>query len=183
MDYPESARFIDSLKSSKLQAAGISIHHAFEPGDLGRLILIHGVQNFRDYEFNPVHEAYCAKIAADFILSTANDRSKVWLAKQQETVVGSVFIFEQPANQAQLRLLFVDSSIRGCGLGRWLVEESVGYCRAAGFRTVFLWTVRGLDRAISIYSSLGFKEAEVKKTWAWGRESIEVRYELVIGER
>jgi GNAT superfamily N-acetyltransferase len=183
MDHSESVRFIDSPKSSKLQAAGISIHHYFEPGDLGQLILIHGIQNFRDYGFNPVHEAYCARIATDFILSAGNDRSKVWLAKQKGNVVGSVFIFEQPANQAQLRLLFVDSSVRGCGLGRWLVEESVSYCRVAGFRTVFLWTVRGLDRAISIYSSLGFKEAEVKKTFAWGRESIEVRYELVIGNQ
>jgi GNAT superfamily N-acetyltransferase len=183
MDYSESGRFIDSPKASKLQAADISIHHTFEPGDLGQLILIHGVQNFQDYGFNPVHEAYCAKIAADFILSSANDRSKVWLARQKGTVVGSVFIFEQPANQAQLRLLFVDSSVRGCGLGRWLVEESVSYCRAAGFRSVFLWTVRGLDRAISIYSSLGFQEAEVKRTLAWGRESMEVRYELVISNQ
>jgi GNAT superfamily N-acetyltransferase len=183
MDHSESPQFIDPVGSPKLQLAGISVHYTFEPGDLGQLIRIHGVQNFHDYGFNPVHEAYCAKIAADFILSTANDRSKVWLAKQKGTVVGSVFIFEQPANQAQLRLLFVDASVRGCGLGRWLVEESVSYCRTAGFRTIFLWTVRGLDRAISIYSSLGFKEAEVKKTLAWGRESIEVRYELVIGNR
>jgi GNAT superfamily N-acetyltransferase len=74
----------------------------------------------------------------------------------------------------------VDASVRGGGLGRWLVEESVRYCCTAGFRTVFLWTVRGLDRAISIYSSLGFKEAEAIKTFAWGRESVEVRYELVL---
>lgn len=183
MDRPESTQFINRPGSPKLPQTGISIHHTFEPGDLGQLILIHGVQNFRDYGFNAVHEAYCAKIAADFILSTANDRSKFWLAKQKGTVVGSVFIFDQPANQAQLRLLFVDASVRGGGLGRWLVEESVRYCCTAGFRTVFLWTVRGLDRAISIYSSLGFEEAEVKKTLAWGRETVEVRYELVIGNR
>ncbi|HZC35151.1 MAG TPA: GNAT family N-acetyltransferase [Chthoniobacterales bacterium] len=169
--------------SEKLLQSGISIHHTFEPGDLGRLIWIHGVQNYRDYRFNPVHEAYCAKIAADFLLSSADDRSKVWLAKQKGSVVGSIFIFEQPGNQAQLRLLFVDASIRGCGLGRWLVEESVLYCRAAGFRSVFLWTVEGLDRAISIYSSLGFIEAEKKKSVAWGRESVEVRYELVLGDQ
>jgi Acetyltransferase (GNAT) family. len=183
MDHSESTLFNEAPESLKLQQADISIHHDFEPGDLGQLILIHGVQNFRDYGFNPVHEAYCAKIAGDFVLSAADDRSKVWLCKQKGTVVGSVFIFEQPGNQAQLRLLFVDASVRGCGLGRWLVEESVNYCRTKGFRIVFLWTVRGLDRAISIYSSLGFKETEVKKTVAWGRESVEVRYELVIGDQ
>ncbi len=123
MDHSEPTQFINRPGSPKLQQTGISIHHTFEPGDLGQLILIHGVQNFRDYGFNAVHEAYCAKIAADFILSTASDRSKFWLAKQKGTVVGSVFIFEQPANQAQLRLLFVDASVRGGGLGRWLVEE------------------------------------------------------------
>jgi GNAT superfamily N-acetyltransferase len=172
-----------SSMSEKLLRSGISIHHTFEPGDLGRLIWIHGVQNHQDYRFNAVHEAYCAKIAADFMLASANDRSKVWLAKQKESVVGSVFIFEQPGNQAQLRLLFVDASVRGCGLGRWLVEESVRYCRTASFRSVFLWTVEGLDRAISIYSSLGFKETEVKKSLAWGKESVELRYELVLGDR
>jgi GNAT superfamily N-acetyltransferase len=169
--------------SEKLLGSGISIHDTFEPGDLGRLIWIHGVQNYQDYGFNAVHEAYCAKIAADFMLASANDRSKVWLAKQKESVVGSVFIFEQPGDQAQLRLLFVDASVRGCGLGRWLVEESVRYCRTAGFRSVFLWTVEGLDRAISIYSSLGFKETEVKKSLAWGKESVELRYELVLSAR
>src|SRR5258707_3944659 len=183
MDHPDSTQFIDRPGSPKLQQAGISIHHTFEPGDLGQLIVIYGVQNFRDYGFNAVHEAYCAKIAADFILSTASDRSKFWLAKQKGTVVGSVFIFEQPANQAQLRLLFVDASVRGGGLGRWLVEESVRYCCTAGFPTVFLWTGRGLDRAISIYSSLGFKEAEAKITPPGGREKQESRYELVIGNQ
>src|SRR4051812_13156394 len=87
MNQPEFTPF-DLAGSQKLQESGISIHHSFEPGDLGQLILIHGVQNFRDYRFNAVHEAYCAKIAADFILSTGNDRSTVWLAKRKGTVVG-----------------------------------------------------------------------------------------------
>ena len=180
MEHSEPTQVTEASRLEQLPQFGISVHHTFEPGDLGRLIWIHGIQNFRDYRFNAVHEAYCAKIAADFILESANDRSKVWLAKQNGSVVGSVFIFEQPDDQAQLRLLFVDASVRGCGLGRWLVEESVRYSRTVGFRTVFLWTVQGLDRAISIYSSLGFKETEVKKTLAWGRESVEVRYDLTL---
>ena len=43
--------------------------------------------------------------------------------------MGSIFIIERPKNQAQLRLLFVDRSVRGLGLGRWLVEESICYCQ------------------------------------------------------
>jgi GNAT superfamily N-acetyltransferase len=182
MSVSEPSHFIEPVGQKSLQA-GISLHHTFEPGDLGQLILIHGVQNNQDYGFNAVHEAYCAKVAADFILEPSNGRSRAWLAKRAGSVVGSVFIFEQPDDLAQLRLLFVDKSVRGCGLGRWLVEESVRYCISAGFRMVYLWTVRGLDRAISIYTSLGFKETQVKETMGWGRRSEEVRYELVIGKR
>ena len=169
-----------STLPEEIQKTGISIHQAFLPGDLGQLVYIHGVQNFADYGFNQVHEAYCAKIAAEFILEQKAERSRAWLAKQRGKVVGSIFIIERPDNQAQIRLLFVDKGVRRIGLGRWLVQESVRYCREAGFDSVFLWTVAGLDRAASIYQSAGFVRTEEKPDSSWGRQSVEVRYELVL---
>jgi GNAT superfamily N-acetyltransferase len=162
----------------KLLSTGISITDTFEPGDLGRLIEIHGIQNFQDYGFSPIHEAYCAQIATEFILNPNPGRSKAWLAKKDRTVVGSVLICDVPDNIAQLRLLFADKSVRGAGLGRWLTEDSVQYCREAGFKKVFLWTVDGLERAIAIYQSLGFKLTEEKTQYVWGRESRELRFDL-----
>ncbi|MDB5987204.1 MAG: N-acetyltransferase [Nevskia sp.] len=164
-----------------LRAAGVSIHHDFAPGDLGRLILIHGVQNARDYGFNAVHEAYCARIAADYLIDGGGARGRFWLAKRGDAVVGSVLIIETPGGRAQLRILFVDDSARGLGLGRWLVEDAVRYCRAAGFAAVFLWTVEGLQRAEAVYRSLGFKVVETKTNEDWGGTSTEVRYELKLG--
>jgi GNAT superfamily N-acetyltransferase len=161
-----------------METAGISIHHHFAPGDLGQLIYIHGVQNFADYGFNHVHEAYCAQIAVEFILCTEKGRSQVWLAKKEGKVVGSIFIVERPNNQAQLRLLFVDHSFRGVGLGRWLVEESSRYCRGEGFSVVYLWTVKGLDRAIWLYESVGFTPVSEKKVEEWGKSSLEIRFDL-----
>ena len=164
----------------RLLDAGISISYAFEPGDLGRLIEIHGTQNFQDYGFSPIHEAYCAQIASDFMLNPNPGRSKAWLAKKDGVVVGSVLICELPDNVAQLRLLFADKSVRGSGLGRWLTEDSVRYSREAGFKKVFLWTVDGLERAISIYKSLGFKLTDEKTQVVWGRASRELRFDLVL---
>jgi GNAT superfamily N-acetyltransferase len=158
------------------------MHGDFAPGDLGRLIYMHGVQNFADYDFNHVHEAYCAQIAAEFILSPEKGRSRVWLAKKEGMVVGSIFIIERPDNQAQLRLLFVDRSVRGLGLGRWLVEESIRYCRAKGFSVVYLWTVKGLDRAIRIYESVGFAPVTEKSVEEWGKTNLEVRFDLNLVE-
>ena len=102
------------------------------------------------------------------------------MAKKEGKIVGSIFIVERPANRGQLRLLFVDQAIRGQGLGRWLVEESIRYCREAGFSIVYLWTVRGLDRAISIYESFGFKPVEEKRVEDWGRTNLEVRFDLTL---
>src|ERR1700755_81054 len=124
---------------ARMQAVGFSIHHEFVPGDLGQLVYIHGVQNFADYGFNHVHEAYCARVAVEFILNPEKGRSRAWLAKKEGKVVGSIFIIERPDNEAQLRLLFVDRSLRGLGLGRCLVEESIRYCRREGFNLVYLW--------------------------------------------
>jgi GNAT superfamily N-acetyltransferase len=162
----------------RIEGAGVSIHREFDPGDLGRLVYIHGIQNLADYGFNHIHEAYCAKIAAEFILDRDKRRSRVWLAKKEDQIVGSVFIVERPNNQAQLRLLFVDRPVRGIGLGRWLVEESIRYCRASGFNLLYLWTVDGLDLAISIYESVGFARVAEKSVEEWGKASIEIRYEL-----
>jgi GNAT superfamily N-acetyltransferase len=164
--------------TEKLLAAGVSVQHRFEPGDLGHLIYIHGVQNFKDYGFNEVHEAYCARIATDFMLDAEPGRSRVWLTRQDGKVNGSVFICERPDNAAQLRLLFVDDSARGLGLGRWLVEEAVRYCRETGFASIYLWTVDGLDRAKSVYTSLGFAVTETKPNQHWREQASEVRYDL-----
>jgi GNAT superfamily N-acetyltransferase len=162
----------------KIQEAGISIYHDFAPGDLGQLIYIHGVQNYSDYGFNHIHEAYCAQIAVEYILCQEKKRSSAWLAKKEQLVVGSIFIIERPHNEAQLRLLFVDRQVRGIGLGRWLVEESVRCCRNAGFGSVYLWTVEGLDRAIAIYESVGFIRVTEKTAEQWGKPSQEVRFDL-----
>jgi GNAT superfamily N-acetyltransferase len=164
--------------SEKLAAAGVTVQHQFEPGDLGYLIHIHGVQNLRDYGFNEIHEAYCARIAVDFMLNPEPRRSRVWLTRKDGRINGSVFICELPGEVAQLRLLFVDASARGLGLGRWLVEEAVQYCRDAGFNSIFLWTVEGLDRAKSVYTSLGFVVTETKENQDWREQAREVRYDL-----
>ena len=88
------------------------------------------------------------------------------------------FYRERPNNQAQLRLLFVDRGVRGVGLGRWLVEESIRYCKAEGFHVVYLWTVKGLDRAIWLYESVGFTPVADKRIEEWGKTHLEVRFDL-----
>lgn len=170
------------MPTEKLRAAGFVISDRFEPGDLGELIRIHGLQNFRDYGFDARHEAYCARIASDFVIDGGGERGRVWLAKRGGQVIGSVLVVETTADRAQLRILFVDERARGLGLGRWLVEAAVQHCREARFRSVFLWTVEGLERAVAIYAGLGFKVVERRCSEGWGGPVTELRYELTLRE-
>ncbi len=161
-----------------LREAGIRIVERFEPGDLGELVRIHGAGNARDYGYGVWHEAYCARIAADFIIDGGGPRGRAWLARKDDAVVGSVFIVEAANNAAQLRLLYVGYAARGLGLGRWLVEQAVSHCRAQGFMSVFLWTAEGLDGARHVYETLGFTLSETKAAQGWGVDTHELRFDL-----
>jgi GNAT superfamily N-acetyltransferase len=72
----------------------------------------------------------------------------------------------------------VDPSVRGQGLGRWLVEEALEFCRIAGYFSVFLWTVKTLTIATKLYQSLGFRAIEEQTHELWGSIVTEVRYDL-----
>lgn len=61
--------------------------------------------------------------------------------------------------------------VRGLGVGRRLVEEALDFSRSAGYSSVFLWTVRGLEAATSLYESRGFLETEEKTYEIWGGSS------------
>ncbi len=165
---------------ARLADAGITVSDRFEPGDLGELVRIHGIGNARDYGYTVWHEAYCARIAAEFLIDGGGPRGRMWLAKKHGAVVGSVFIVETPNKAAQLRLLYASDAARGLGLGRWLVEAAVAHCREQGFAAVFLWTAQGLDGAIHLYESLGFKLSETKAAQGWGVDTHELRFDLVL---
>jgi GNAT superfamily N-acetyltransferase len=77
-----------------------------------------------------------------------------------------------------LRWLLLTPELRGQGLGRRLVQESIDFARAAGYTSIFLWTVKELIPAGQLYRSLGFELTEEASHDAWGRAVTEQRFEM-----
>ncbi|HEX5734475.1 MAG TPA: GNAT family N-acetyltransferase [Blastocatellia bacterium] len=155
----------------------IRLRHDFKPGDIGRLVYLHGTLYAEEFGWDHTFEAYVAGPLAEFAKSH-NNRERIWIVETDQQVFGSIAIVEASAQEAQLRWLLLHPELRGQGVGRMLGEEAINFCRASGYRAIFLWTVSELKAAASLYRSLGFQLTEENTHRMWGATITEQRYEL-----
>jgi len=87
-------------------------------------------------------------------------------------VVGSVFVVEEDADTAKLRMLYVEPDARGHGIGRKLVGECLAFARDKCYRRMLLWTNDCLDAARAIYVAEGFRLIEEIPHHSFGKDLV-----------
>jgi DNA-binding MarR family transcriptional regulator/GNAT superfamily N-acetyltransferase len=143
-----------------------------EPGDYGWIIHRHGVLYAEEYGWDESFEALVARIVADYVDHRDPQRENAWIAEANGEPVGCVFCVKRDEKTAQLRLLLVDPSVRGMGIGSRLVEECLRFARRSGYREIMLWTNDVLEDARRIYQRAGFQLVEEEKHHSFGHDLV-----------
>jgi len=163
-------RTISELLGGEREPAPAFILRPHRPGDMGWVTERHGVLYTQEYGLNHKMEAYVAEVVGRFLREFDPAREHCWIAERDGTPIGSVFIVKESDTVAKLRLLIVEPTARGLGVGRRLVEECVRFARQAGYGEIVLWTHSILTAARRIYASVGFELVETETHDEFGPE-------------
>ena len=182
---PDQARLVNALQAiegvlqkdlSPEKSISLRPHR---PGDMGWIVERHAVLYHEQDGWGAAFEALVAQIVKDFLENFDAERERCWIAERGGERVGCVFVVKQSASVAKLRLLIVEPSARGAGLGRRLVDECIAFARAKGYKKLVLWTHAHLLAARSIYRAAGFRKlpkTEVHDTF--GPKAVSEFWEL-----
>lgn len=159
--------------------AGTLIRPLGKPGDLGWVVLAHGELYASQFGWDADFEALVARIVADYAVDHDPDRESAWIAELDGARAGCVFcVAGEETATAKLRILLVDPAARGLGLGTRLVDECLGFAKAAGYARITLWTNDVLVSARRIYEAAGFELVMVEKHHSFGHDLVGQNWSL-----
>jgi DNA-binding MarR family transcriptional regulator/GNAT superfamily N-acetyltransferase len=142
------------------------------PGDYGWVISRHGALYAEEYGWDTGCEALIARIVGEYVENHDPAREAAWIAEVDGDPAGSVFCVRKDDTTAQLRVLLVEPSARGLGIGSRLVDQCLQFARRAGYRRIVLWTNDVLVSARRIYEAAGFTLVEEEPHHSFGQDLV-----------
>jgi DNA-binding MarR family transcriptional regulator/N-acetylglutamate synthase-like GNAT family acetyltransferase len=173
---PQRQQLVDSMTAIRrlLEPSGEAepafIVRTHQPGDIGWVVARHGELYTQEYQWDSSFEGLVGKIAGEFLMHFDEQCERCWVAERGGERIGTVFLVKQSKTVAKLRLLLVEPSARGLGVGSRLVDECIAFARQCGYRKLTLWTNDILHAARHIYERAGFQLVKEEKHHSFGHD-------------
>ena len=184
--FAQIGRLLDTGDERAAQAPYLLRPH--RAGDIGWVVSRHGALYTQEYHWDMRFESLVARIAADFIDRFDAAHEACWIAERDGVNVGCVFLVQSRDDRtgkpvpgvAQLRLLLVEPSARGLGLGTRLVAECTRFAQQAGYRSIRLWTNSLLTAARHLYQQEGYRLTASEQHHSFGHDLVGETWELAL---
>jgi len=174
----EAMQTIQRLLAAQPETKTPYLLRLHQPGDMGWVIHRHGALYAQEFGWDERFEALVAEIAAKFIHKFDPKRERCWIAEKDGGIAGSVFLVRESEKVARLRLLLVEPSARGLGIGNRLVEECTRFARQAGYKKITLWTQSILHAARHIYKKAGYRLVKQERHREFGYDLVGETWDL-----
>jgi len=149
-------------------------------GDIGWIIHRQAVLYNLEYGWNQDFEILLAEIFAEMMKTFDPRHDGGWIVERDGDIMGSVFVVRASGAVAKLRLLYLESAMRGLGLGQLLVEECIRFVKEKGYWSLTLWTNDILVPARRIYQQAGFRRVAAEPQRAFGQDLVSETWELAL---
>ena len=83
-----------------------------------------------------------------------------FIALLNNEIVGGAGVYPTeglPGDTCEFVKMYLLPQARGTGLGRTLIEMSLGFAKQAGYKNVYLETMPELKQALNVYAKFGFE--------------------------
>jgi N-acetylglutamate synthase-like GNAT family acetyltransferase len=157
----------------------ISIRTELKPGDIGHVVLLHGLLYSREYNYGIGFESYVAAGLHEFYSSYDSTKDCVWICEYKNEMIGFLSLMHRENNSAQLRFFIIMPTFRGIGLGKKLMQLYMSFLKEKQYQSAYLWTTSHLHAAAALYMFYGFRLASETPSVKFGRPVTEQRYELI----
>jgi len=115
---------------------------------------------FREFGVDRPGTVYFDPTTDDLYTLFKKPGSIYWIAEDDGKIIGGCGIFPTqnlPKGCAELVKFYLDATYRKKGIGRRLMEMSLGSAKEMGYKQIYLESLPELGKAISLYQKQGFR--------------------------
>ncbi|WP_333821566.1 bifunctional helix-turn-helix transcriptional regulator/GNAT family N-acetyltransferase [Pinisolibacter sp.] len=161
-------------------AVGPLVIRPHRTGDVAFVLARQARLYAEDFGFDQRFEALICEVGAAFLRDYDPRRDASFVAEIDGRIVGAVFVTRKDDAVARLRLLHVESEMRGRGIGTRLIDACIHFVRDAGYRTLTLWTNDVLAEARRLYERAGFRLVAAEPHTMFGPPLVGETWDLTL---